>query len=820
MIAAARVMMPGAILLSGPPAAHAQIAWPDVAIDSDMLASVILLCALVVVCWAFFSTRRVLRRERAIRQRVGELEAQLNDAEAALTAEPHMLVVWRERDGAPERIVGTMRGAAQVPEEPERLLAFESWLDAESADALSASIADMRQNGTAFNIGVRTLGNDLVEADGRVAGGLATLRLRPLAGERKKMSELAYDARRLGKQVERLSGMLDAAPLPVWLRDSERKLIWANRAYIKAVEVPDVGAVVSGGIELIRSERLEAPAPPSPPGLLGRGHVVIAGAKRALDIHELNLADGIAGFAVDVTELEEAEKELDRHTRAHASTLDKLDTAIAIFGADQRLRFHNAAYAELWSLDPDWLATGPAEGEILDRLRAERRLPEQANYRDWRARQLQAYTTLDTRESWWYLPDGRSLHVVCEQHPFGGVTYLYENATKEIQLESRYNELIEVQRETLDNLREGLALFGTDGRLRLYNPAFSKLWNFDTARLEAHPHVEDIVASARKLHDDDAMWDELKYGVTGLDTTRKPLAGRLKRSDGMVLEFASVPLGDGNTLLTYVDVTDSARIEEALRERAEALEAADRLKTGFMSNVSYELRTPLTNILGFSESLALGIAGALEAKQQDYVRHIQTSSQDLLAIIDAILDLTTIDAGAMELALDTVDVARAMEETAESLAEWIGKRDLTLTIEVAEDATSFRGDPKRVRQIVHNLLTNAIGFSTEGGSVRMGTRRDGGDILLWVADTGKGIDPEFQKRAFDRFQSSPVLGGHRGPGLGLAIVKSFVELHDGKVSLLSQVNKGTTVVCRFPAEGPRSKPSASYQSRSGPMAAA
>jgi len=614
--------------------------------------------------------------------------------------------------------------------------------------------------------------------------------------------------------------MLDAAPLPVWLRDRERKLIWANRAYIKAVEAPDVGAVVSGEIELVRAERLEPAAAERAVGLLGRGHVVISGAKRALDIHELQLADGAAGFAVDVTELEEAEKELDRHTKAHASTLDKLDTAIAIFGPDQRLRFHNSAYAELWSLDSDWLASGPMEGEILDRLRAERRLPEQANYRDWRARQLQAYTTLETRESWWYLPDGRSLHVVCEQHPFGGVTYLYENATKEIQLESRYNELIEVQRETLDNLREGLALFGTDGCLRLYNPAFARLWKLDSERLDTHPHVDEIVASTRKLHDDDAMWDELKYGVTGLDTGRKPLLRRLKRRDGSILEFASVPLADGNTLLTYVDVTDSARIEEALRERAEALEAADRLKTGFMSNVSYELRTPLTNILGFSESLALGIAGPLQTKQQDYVRHIQTSSQDLLAIIDAILDLTTIDAGAMELALESVDVAGTMEETAQALSDWIAKRDLTLTIEVAEDAAGFRGDRKRIRQILHNLLTNAIGFSTEGGSVRMGARRDGADILLWVADTGKGIDPEFQKRAFDRFQSSPMLGGHRGPGLGLAIVKSFVELHEGKVSLLSQVNKGTTVVCRFPADGPRNKPPSSYQSLSGPMVAA
>jgi len=809
----------GVALIAAAGNARAEIAWPDAIERLDPYVSAVSLVVFVILVWAIFATRRLVRRESAARRRVAELEGHLNDAEAALTAEPHVLVVWRERDGAPERIAGSMRGAAQVPETLDLLMDFKSWLDPESAEAIALSIAEMRKSGRPFNIGVRTLANELVEADGRAAGGLATMRLRPLAGERQKMADLAYDARRLGKQVERLSGMLDSAPLPVWLRDSEGKLIWANRAYIKAVEAPDIGAVTAGNIELIRSERIEPRTEPAPQGLIGRGHVVISGAKRALDIHEIKIPDGVAGFAVDATELEEAEKELDRHTKAHASTLDKLDTAIAIFGPDQRLRFHNAAYAELWSLDPDWLASGPPEGEILDRLRAARRLPEQANYRDWRARQLQAYTTLETRESWWYLPDGRSLHVVCEQHPFGGVTYLYENATKEIQLESRYNELIGVQRETLDNLREGIALFGTDGGLRLYNPAFARLWNLDADKLDAHPHVEDIVAAVRRLHDDDAMWDELKYGVTGLDTSRKPLLGRIKRRDSMVLEFASVPLADGNTLLTYVDVTDSARIEEALRERAEALEAAYRLKTGFMSNVSYEFRTPLTNILGFSEGLSLGIAGALQAKQQDYVRHIQTSSQDLLAIIDAILDLTTIDAGAMELSLDTVDVVAAMQETAQAMSDWIARRDLTLTIEVADDAASFRADQKRIRQILHNLLTNAIGFSAEGGSVRMGSRRDGSDILLWVADTGKGIDPEFQKRVFDRFQSAPVLGGHRGPGLGLAIVKSFVELHDGKVSLLSQVNKGTTVVCRFPAEGPRSE-SSPLRPRSGPMVAA
>ncbi|MGI9463694.1 MAG: sensor histidine kinase, partial [Aestuariivirgaceae bacterium] len=230
----------------------------------------------------------------------------------------------------------------------------------------------------------------------------------------------------------------------------------------------------------------------------------------------------------------------------------------------------------------------------------------------------------------------------------------------------------------------------------------------------------------------------------------------------------------------------------------------DRLKTNFLSNVSYELRTPLTNIIGFAEGLSLGIAGEMQSKQHEYLHHIQSSSADLLAIIDAILDLTTIDAGAMELRLSQIDVPTLLQDIAAEAAPRIRRRDLTLNVELTEDADHFECDDKRVRQILSNVLSNAIGFSAAGATVRMGARRDGNDILLWVADTGKGMDDELQARAFDRFQSRPVAGGHRGPGLGLAIVKSFVELHGGKVSLLSKVDRGTTVICRFPIRNAKS----------------
>jgi signal transduction histidine kinase len=769
--------------------------------DVDPLMSFLTLAAVAVFVWAFHVVRKLSLGENRARQRISELEIRLNEAETAFAAEAHVMVVWRGKEELPSRVIGSMYGSAKVPPAAAEMLNFPGWLEADSSNVIEDCIRTLREMGKPFNIGVKTLNNELLEADGRAAGGMATLRFRPLSGERRQITELNYDARKLGMQVERLSAVLDSAPLPIWLRDGDGKLSWVNQAYVKAVELPDSDSVLRSRIEVASPERIDTTKANTKTGLLGRTHAVFAGAMRALNIHEVALPEGKAGFAVDVSELEEIEKELDRHIKAHASTLNKLDTAIAIFGPDQRLRFHNMAFAQLWPLDGKWLDMHPTDGEILDRLRTQRCIPEQANYREWRAKQLSSYTTLEMRESWWYLPDGRSLHVVCEQHPFGGVTYLYENVTKEIQLESRYNELIGVQRETLDNLEEAIALFGSDGRLKLFNPAFSKFWNFDGAFLQREPHVDQLASDAVVVREAGAAWQEIKFGVTGMESERRALRGRMTVSD-RILQYSSVPLPDGNTLLTFSDISDPAKMERALRDRTEALEAADRLKNAFLSNVSYEVRTPLTSILGFAETLDLGLVGELSPKQREYVLDIKRSSEELKAIIDAIIDLSAIDAGAMELKLAKLDVANILQTVAEKLSPVMIRRDQTLSIELAEDSLAFVGDMMRIEQIISNLLSNAIGFSARGSQIRMGARRSGANVQIWIADSGRGIDPEFQKKAFERFQSKPLPGSHRGPGLGLSIVKSFTELHGGNVSLISKLDRGTTVVCSFPVDGP------------------
>ncbi len=748
----------------------------------------------------FINLNRARRLALQSQRRVGELEYQLNEVESALYSECQVVLVWRGKEEKPHRIAGDMHGAADVPDSIEALADFSSWLETDSAEEIAANLGALRHSGRAFNIGIKTLKGELLEVDGRPAGAHATLRIRPLAGDRRQMSELGYDASKLAKQVQRLSAILDSAPFPAWICSEDGALAWVNQAYVRALEAPDMQSVLKRNSLLFESSQIDTTRGNKEQGLLGRSRAVTKGTMRAYNVFSRTIDAGVAAYAIDVTSLEEAEKELERHIKAHASTLDKLETAIAIFGPDQRLRFFNQAYVTLWSLDETWLKTQPTDSEILDRLRANRSLPEQANFREWKTKHLSSYTTLEMREAYWYLPDGRSLHVICEQHPFGGVTYLYENLTKEYQLESRYNELFNVQRETLDNLSMAVALFGSDARLRLFNPAFQRLWQIPSSGTGPGLHADQLSQVKTYSTEARAAWQDIRYAVTALEGSRNRLDGRFEYNNA-IWSYSAVPLPDGNALLTFSDISDSERAEQALRERAEALETADRLKSQFLAHVSYEIRTPLTSIAGFSETLDLGIVGQLTQKQREYVQDIRRSSSELGSIIDAIMDLSAIDAGQMELRPTVIDVARLFEAAAQACLPSLERRDLQLSIELADDVTTITADAHRLEQILSHLLSNAIGFSNPKGTVTMGARIKDMYLQIWVADRGKGIDPDFQPRAFDRFQSKAMAGTHRGPGLGLAIVKSFTELHGGTVALSSKPNEGTTVLCNLPLNG-------------------
>ena len=742
---------------------------------------------------------RAERIEADSRAEIMALKAEVDRTKALLLSEPQVIVVWPASGEEPE-ILGDAAIVTSAPV-PRRVLAFGTWLEADEAQALERSVETLRSRGEGFAMALTTLGGRHVEAEGRAVGNRAVLRLKDTSGAMHALAELGGRHDKLLHEVDTLQSLIEALPSPIWARDAGGCLVFVNAAYVGAVEADGSADVLERGLELLDRTAREDLSDARAAGerFAARLPAIVAGTRRILDVLEVPTRSGAGGIGIDATEVEGLRGEIKRMVAAHRRVLDQLATAVAIFGGDQRLTFYNASYRALWGLEVEFLDHSPSDSAVLDQLRAARKLPEQADFRQWKNELHEAYRAIEPKEHWWHLPDGRTLRVVTTPDPEGGVTYLFDDVTERLNLERRFDALIRVQGETLDNLSEAVAVFASDGRLRLFNPAFARMWKLNTALLAEHPHVETIIEWCRPLHGDEAAWGALRGAITGMEH-REPLAHQLERHDGSVVDCATVPLPDGATLVTFEDVTDTVNVERALRERAEALEATDRLKNDFVHHVSYELRSPLTNIIGFAQLLDDMSTGPLTDRQREYLGYITTSSAALLAIINDILDLATIDAGAMTLDLGSVDVRKTMEGAAEGIRDRLKEHEISLQIRVPADIGTLVADERRVRQILYNLLSNAIGFSPPGGTVILSAERANGSVVFSVTDDGPGIPTELQERVFDRFETHTIGSRHRGVGLGLSIVRSLVELHGGTVTIDCTTGRGTAVACAFPLE--------------------
>lgn len=599
--------------------------------------------------------------------------------------------------------------------------------------------------------------------------------------------------------------VLNAIPTPIWRRSVDLKLAWCNRTYATMVE-ESAETVVARDIELAanidraRPKRLAEAANNSGKAESERRYIVVDGNRRAYRFTEIPQIDGsFLGFAEDISTLDETESELARHTSAHADVLQRLNTPIAIFGPDKKLILFNHAFASLWRLEDHWLDERPGLSEILETLRERRRLPEQANWRAYKEAQLALFTSIiDPREEFLHLPDERTLRVVISPHPFGGLLFYYEDVTDRLGLERARNTLIAVQRATIDNLFEGVAVFGGDGRLKLWNPGYAKIWNLSTPFLESSPHVTETITAIRPSMDDGRTWEQLKVARLEVFTLRKAESVQMERPDGSVIDCASVPLPDGAMLYTYLDITDSTRIERALRERNEALYAADQLKSEFIANVSYGLRTPLTTIIGFSEIIANQYFGPLTDRQSEYVQGIRDSSHHLLLLVNDILDLATIESGYMQLELEEFDLHALLSGIVQLAAEQAKRRQVSLQFDCPPDIGLIEADERRIKQIAYNLINNALKFTPSNGSVTVMARHVGEDAVIEVTDTGSGIPEEEQVQVFEKFVKGRNAQRQPGAGLGLPLVRSFVEMHGGHVQLKSIASQGTTVTCTIP----------------------
>lgn len=611
------------------------------------------------------------------------------------------------------------------------------------------------------------------------------------------------------KRENELRSMLNAVPLPVWMRGENLDLVWCNRAYARLVD--DTPAAVIADRKELRMTGAEKGAAPRlvaqralarAQAHVERMHVVADGDRRLLEIMEMPFSvqgSLTLGCAVDVTREEELQKDIERQVLSNRQTLEQLRSPIAMFDAETKLEFYNAGWEHLWGIESSFLDKQPRLLDLLEKLREMRKLPEQADYKQFKQQWLGLFTSLHTHEEMLYLPDGAVLHMVALPRPQGGLIMTFEDVTSRLELETSYNTLIAVQRETIDSLSEGLAVFGEDGRLKLFNPAYASMWNLSQFELESIPHISYLVDRKRRFFDD-AEWEKTRDVLASTALQRESRRGRIDRADGRVYEFVVAPLPDGNMLNAWFDITDKIMAERALIEKNAALEEAEKLKTDFLANVSYQLRTPLNALIGFAEILNQQYFGPLNDRQMEYTAGMLDAGQRLVSLINDILDLSTIEAGYMSLYPSDVDVDETVQSVASLVSDWARRQQLTLTAQV-QDAGMITADERRLKQVLLNLVGNAINYTPAGGQVEIFARQShAGWIEIGVRDTGRGMSSEDLKRIFLPFQKAQGHDVQRrtGAGLGLTLVKNIVELHGGHVAIESREGKGTTVTCTLP----------------------
>lgn len=637
-------------------------------------------------------------------------------------------------------------------------------------------------------------------------GGAALVWVFDFSDSESELVQLRDAAARAQADFAALVGLIEAAPMPMWFRGPEGDLQLVNQAYVRAVGGDDPRAVVADGLELVESVdgltarqiALQAAARQLP--IERVVSATIDGMRRALRVSDLPLGqDGIAGYAVDIEEMEELSRTLRAFGEAQRAMLDQLSAGVAQFDAKRRLTFANLPFQRIFAFKGSIMLDPPQFERWLDMARDAGRAPEARDFPAWRRERTGWFTSGSAQEESWVLSDGTHVRIVAQPLPDGGLILIAEDRTEQLQLSAARDTLLRTRTATFDSLFESVAVFAPDGRLQLWNRRFAADWGLEEAFLDQHPRIESLLEQLARQLAKPVRVKVVGDVVRAATLDRKQTTGRAVLSDGRTLEFAGVPLPDGNGLLTVLDITDSQKAEEALRQRNAALEEADAMKTRFLANMSYEFRTPLTSIGGFAELLDAGLGGELSDSGKEYVGAILQSVERLGEQIESVLDLSQSEAGMLPLAREEIDLLSFVTTLVEDRAERIRQAGLTLDLRGDKSAGRIEGDRRRLARAIGHLIDNAIAATPAGGRILVELSGRKGKAQIVVSDNGPGMDPTTLARAIEGIKvAADGKTIERRQGLGLPLARQLIEAHGGTLELLSEPGQGTAAIVELP----------------------
>jgi signal transduction histidine kinase/PAS domain-containing protein len=751
-----------------------------------------------------------------MRKAAGTARRQLRRLTRLIDSGPAIPLIVRSdsRIEGPERVARWL-GLEKLPPYLAELSQEGKGLPRETLDQLGQKITTAQKSGAPFEMAVAAAGsNRRLRIEGRladpqtIAPGAVLLWFYDATESETRMGALAEAEAETRRAFDALSGLIEAAPIPMWFRREDLSLLLVNSAYVEAVGGSSAADVVQAGQELVETVdgltplAVAARAFESNTPLRRTVTTTIAGTRRAMEIVDLPIRGrGIAGYAIDVHDLILARQATERFRDAQRDMLDNLSAGVAQFDAQRRLIFVNQPFVRMFQLKPQWLQDGLEFERLIDRMREAGRVPQVRDFPAWRDEKREWFQSAAPVEDSWLIADGTHLRAIAQPTPDNGLLLIFEDRTEQVQLASARDTLLRVRTATFNNLFEALAVFTSDGRLHLWNTRFGAVWEVDEAELAKHPRADELLKAIAPQLKRPAQISALREVIRSATLDRTQRAGQLVMKDGRVFDFVGIPLPDSSALFTMIDVSDAKRMEDALRERNEALVEADAIKTRFLANMSYEFRTPLTSIGGFAELLASGVAGPLSDQGQDYVRAIIDSVERLSAQINMVLDLSQSQAGTLPLKREPTDIGALLVDVAKGVAGLAGGRNIALEVDVNGGPGTAEVDRQRFAQAITAVVDNALRYTQEGGRVLLLGDRFRNKLRIVVSDNGPGLDARAQARALDGVLQADEAGGKavtKRSGLGLPLAKNLIEAHGGRMELVSEPGAGTIVTILMP----------------------
>ncbi len=653
-----------------------------------------------------------------------------------------------------------------------------------------SALDTLEADGRPFHMMLRDINEKLYEVFARPQGALFRLTIRAAGHMDAELRELT---RRLGQteadhdmlrhQLSALEHIFESGAIVAWTRSPAGDVNWSHGTISTEggkIGSHDVALVASARAQFGQSTALEPDGPQR-----ARIEIVAQSGEKPvpLDATEVPTGSGeYVGFAVDGSHAASAERSLVRFVKTMTDTFAHLKVGLAIFDRTGKLFLFNPAIATIWRADPVWLARRPTIREIIDELRIKRRLPEREDFHGWRNQLLTLFDNTEAVEfeDLWHLSDGSNIRVLARPHPDGALAFIFDDVTEHVQLEQRYRNSIDLRHAILDRLDEGIAVFGSHGKTQFVNQAFHRVWRLDPNVVAVNTHARDVIPLCSASTREDAVWTRLNGFITGQES-RGSWGAKLALTDGRTVSARFVPLPDGSTMAVFADVTDSERISHALRERNEALEAAEAMRSELLDEISHRLRTPLNSVAGFSELLLDERTGPLTETQRSYAENILEASAQLNDAVSGVSDMVEMPSSGIDLGGDTLLVEDLVENTRRLLDRRAGERNVRLRVGLEAPIGSHPCDPARLSQIVFNLAHDAINRCPPGGAVVLGAQRDPDGVLrVWTSET---------------------IGQQNPAGMedvsGIDLIKRQVALENGLVEIDLQDQGLLRVTCRF-----------------------